>query len=96
MNVPSTTMDYIPLTIIGPKKRTVGKMVINLYGFYGISNKITYDNVTIAALEKGWTVAYAHVRGGGEKGKKWHSQALGANRDRTWKDLEECIGYLIK
>lgn len=58
-------MDYIPLTIIGPKNKSIGKLVINLYGFYGISNKITYDNVSIAALEKGWTIAYAHIRGGG-------------------------------
>lgn len=43
-------MDHIPLTIIGPKKRNIGKMVVHLYGFYGISSKITYDNVSIAAL----------------------------------------------
>lgn len=89
-------MDYIPLTIIGPKKINNSKMLIHLYGFYGISSKITYDNITIAALEKGWTIAYAHVRGGGDKGKKWHSEAQGSNRDRTWKDLEECVGYLIR
>jgi protease II len=53
------------LTIIGSKDKKVGKLLIHIYGFYGISSKITYDNVTIAALEKGWTIAYAHVRGGG-------------------------------
>lgn len=42
----------------------MSKMIIHFYGFYGISTKITYDNTTLAALEKGWIVAYAHVRGG--------------------------------
>lgn len=65
IDVPSTTNDHIPLTIIGPKNKKIGKMLIHIYGFYGIPSKITYDNVTIAALEKGWTIAYAHVRGGG-------------------------------
>lgn len=38
------------MTIIGPKKKNIGKLLIHIYGFYGISNKVTYDNVTIAAL----------------------------------------------
>ena len=64
VNVPSTDMTHIPLTIIGPKKPTPGKLLFNFYGCYGLPTKITYDNVTIAALEKGWTICYAHVRGG--------------------------------
>lgn len=39
---------------------------------------------------------YVHVRGGSEKGKRWHNEAQETSRDRTWKDLEECVGYLIK
>jgi hypothetical protein len=50
VDVPSTTMDYIPLTIIGPKKRAPGKLLIHFYGFYGIPTRVGYDNVSIAAL----------------------------------------------
>ena len=81
-------MCHIPLTIIGPKKPSPGKLLLNFYGCYGLSTKVTYDNVTIAALEKGWTICYAHVRGGSEKGKKWHQQGQGDHRDRVWKDIE--------
>ena len=38
------------MTLISPKKKSVGKLLINTYGFYGLSTKITYDNVNIAAL----------------------------------------------
>ena len=53
------------MTLISPKRKNIGKLILNTYGFYGISTKITYDNVNIAALEKGWTIAFAHIRGGG-------------------------------
>lgn len=94
--MPSTTGDLIPMTVIGPKKIEPSKTIVHLYGFYGISTQVGYDNVSLAALEKGWTIAYAHVRGGGDKGKGWHRAAMGENRDRTWRDLEECVGFLIK
>lgn len=36
--VPSKTGEYIPMTIISPKKRSVSKMVLHFYGFYGLSS----------------------------------------------------------
>jgi protease II len=48
-----------------------------------------------ALLENGWTIAYAHVRGGGDKGKQWHHQAL-KKRALTWSDLEDTVAYLIR
>ena len=38
------------MTLISLKKRQIGKLLMNTYGFYGLSTKITYDNVNIAAL----------------------------------------------
>ncbi len=96
VDVPATDYNTIPLTIIGPKKRSPRKLLLNFYGCYGIPTKVPYDNVGIAALEKGWTLCHAHVRGGNEKGQKWHSQSQGDNRCRTWLDVEECVGYLLR
>ena len=94
--MPSQTMDHIPMTVIAPRKRREGKLLLHFYGYYGEPTPIGYDHVAMAALEKGWTIAYAHVRGGGEKGKQWHSQAMGEKRQRSWQDVEECVGYLIR
>ena len=52
------------MTIIGPKKKKVQKLLFKLYGCYGMAERIPYDNVSLAALEKGWTICYAHIRGG--------------------------------
>lgn len=41
-------------------------------------------------------MAYAHVRGGNEKGKKWWNEAILKKKSRAWKDLHECVAYLLK
>lgn len=64
VEVPATDMETIPLTIIGPTHKRPTKLLLNFYGCYGLPTQITYDNVNIAALEKGWTICYAHIRGG--------------------------------
>lgn len=43
-------------------------MLLHCYGHYGLAYEIDFNNNYWAALENGWSLAYAHVRGGGEKG----------------------------
>ena len=62
-------------------------MLLNFYGCYGLASRVSYDNVTLAALEKGWTIGYAHVRGGNERGHNWHSQGQGDKVIRSWMDV---------
>jgi protease II len=59
---------------------------LRVYGFYGLPNEVLYDNMNYGLLENGWTIAFAHVRGGNEKGKQWHRQT--ANKKSViWSDL---------
>ena len=46
------------------------------YGSYGLDLDLEFNIVNLNALEKGWILAFAHVRGGGEKGIKWHKKAI--------------------
>lgn len=71
-------------------------MLVHCYGYYGLSYEIAFNNTYWAALENGWSLAYAHVRGGGEKGIRWHKQATKGLRSRNWTDLEDCVAYLIQ
>ena len=80
-------MKTIPLTIIGPKKKKIQKLLLNFYGCYGLPSRIPYDNVGLAALQKGWTICYANIRGGNDRGLKWHTDYQGENRSRIWKDI---------
>lgn len=42
-----------------------------------------------------WVVALAHVRGGGELGRRWHRSATGCSKHRSVDDLEACMDFLI-
>lgn len=87
--VPAEDGELVPLTTVVPKKQSGkrNKMLVHCYGYYGLSYEIAFNNTYWAALESGWSLAYAHVRGGGEKGGSWHRQAMKGLRYRNWTDL---------
>ncbi len=58
------------------KKNRQNKCLLHGYGSYGINLIAEFNIVYLSALENDWIIAYAHVRGGNEKGKKWHRQAM--------------------
>ncbi len=96
--VPSEDGEMIPLTTITPKKykKKRNKMLLHSYGYYGLAYEIAFNNVSWAALEMGWSLAYAHIRGGGEKGARWHKLAVQSGRFRNFTDLQDCVAYLVK
>ncbi len=43
---------------------------------------------------RGWTLAWAHVRGGGECGRAWHEAAVRRAKAASVADLEACADWL--
>jgi prolyl oligopeptidase len=91
--------ERVPLTILA-KKGTARDgshpAILDGYGGYGISLSPYFDGELLAWLERGGVYAIAHVRGGGEKGERWHVAGQGKNKPRGIKDFEECAEYLAK
>jgi len=88
----------VPITIIhkkGLELNGTNPTIINGYGGYGLSHNPRFDGNLLAWLEKGGIQAYAHVRGGGEKGKQWHLDGKGINKENGVRDLVACARYLI-
>ena len=46
--------------------------LFQVYGAYGMKMEPEYCPATFDLLKRGWTLAFAHVRGGGELGRRWH------------------------
>jgi oligopeptidase B len=67
-------------------------VLLTAYGAYGFPLDLSFDASRFALLDRGWVLAFAHVRGGGERGHSW--LATGLNRPRAHEDFEACARWL--
>ena len=91
--------EKVPLTILAKKglvRDGSHPAILNAYGGYGFSLLPAFNGPLLAWLERGGVYAYAHVRGGGEKGYRWHVAGKGKNKPRGIKDFHACAEYLAK
>jgi oligopeptidase B len=89
----------IPVSLAYHKKfKRDGKapMLLDAYGSYGISSDPFFSIARAALLERGWIIATAHVRGGGEMGSSWHKAAYRMTKHRTYQDVIAVADYLVR
>ncbi|GAX81656.1 hypothetical protein CEUSTIGMA_g9084.t1 [Chlamydomonas eustigma] len=72
------------------------RLLLCAYGAYGQIMDMSFDPNLQVLLDRGWRVAYAHVRGGGELGRSWHAGGRGSNRHHALQDYLACTRYLIQ
>lgn len=70
-------------------------LLIEAYGGFGTSTDPFYFPQVQAWLAMGGVYAYAHVRGGGELGKAWHTAATRENKQRSIDDMIGVVEHLI-
>lgn len=89
--------EQIPVTVIFKGRlspvRSRG-IIINVYGAYGVSMSPRFSLHRIVPLRLGVIYVIAHVRGGGEKGKSWHSAGSGTHKKRGIEDFLEVCKWL--
>lgn len=90
----------IPYFLIRPKTmKSDGSTPTLLYGYGGfqVSQVPSYSGTMGRLwLEAGNAYVVANLRGGGEFGPKWHQDAQGANKQRTWDDYIAVAEDLIR
>ena len=69
-------------------------MLVNVYGGYGMNLSEAYDETLAALLTQGVSVAYAHVRGGGERGMWWHHSGYREHKRRSVTDFVDVLTAL--
>ncbi|AXC14479.1 Protease II [Acidisarcina polymorpha] len=57
------------------------------YGSYGYSLPIGFNSNRLSLLDRGFVLAYAHIRGGGDMGKSWHDDGRLMNKQNTFSDF---------
>lgn len=65
------------------------------YGAYGASSDPGFSTTWISLLDRGFTVAIAHVRGGEELGRAWYEAGKLANKPNTFADFEAVAELLV-
>jgi len=65
------------------------------YGSYGYPLPVTFSSNRLSLLDRGFVVALAHIRGGGEMGKPWHDDGRMKNKMNTFTDFIAVAEHLI-
>jgi oligopeptidase B len=65
------------------------------YGSYGHALPIGFSSSKLSLLDRGFVLAYAHVRGGGDMGKPWHDAGRLMHKKNTFTDFIAVVEHLI-
>jgi oligopeptidase B len=70
-------------------------MLLTAYGSYGSPSDVTFSSNRLSLLDRGFIVALAHIRGGGDLGKTWHDQGRMKAKMNTFTDFIASAEYLV-
>ena len=65
------------------------------YGSYGYPLPMGFNSNRLSLLDRGFVLAYAHVRGGGDLGKPWHDAGRLMEKRNTFTDFIAVVEYLV-
>jgi oligopeptidase B len=88
----------VPISIVykkGTTRNAQNPLMLMGNGSYGASSSPTFSSNRVSLLDRGVVYAIAHVRGGGEMGKKWHDQGRMFEKKNTFSDFIAVAEHLI-
>jgi len=89
----------IPISIVsrkGTPRDGSSPLLLYGYGSYGISIDPSFNAPLISLLDRGFTYAIAHVRGGQEMGRPWYDNGKLFKKKNTFTDFITCAEYLVR
>ena len=66
------------------------------YGAYELSYPYQFSVPRLSLLDRGYVVAIAHVRGGGELGRAWYEGGKLEHKPNTFTDFVACARHLVQ
>ncbi len=88
----------IPLSIVARKDLGPGAaapLLLYGYGSYGMSLPTSFSSNRTSLLDRGAVFVIAHIRGGGDLGKRWHDEGRMANKMNTFTDFIASAEHLV-
>lgn len=65
------------------------------YGSYGYPLPVTFGSNRLSLLDRGFVMAYAHIRGGGDLGDAWHDAGKMMVKQNTFTDFIDATEHLL-
>ncbi|HTL05553.1 MAG TPA: S9 family peptidase [Gemmatimonadales bacterium] len=97
--IPAPDGTLIPVSLVfrrEPPLPLPGPLHLTGYGAYGIPFPVGFSSNRLALLDRGVRVAIAHVRGGGELGKRWHDAGRMALKRNSFSDFVAVAEALVR
>jgi oligopeptidase B len=89
----------VPLSVVrrkdAPRDGTAPFLLYG-YGSYEISSDPTFSISRISLLDRGFVFAIAHIRGGGEMGRRWYDDGKMLSKINTFTDFIACARHVVK
>lgn len=89
----------VPISVVRriDRMREIGSPVL-LYGYgsYEASMDPSFSSARLSLLDRGFVFGIAHVRGGGEMGRRWYTEGKLLHKRNTFTDFIACARYLVE
>ncbi|WP_341926913.1 S9 family peptidase [Nocardioides psychrotolerans] len=91
--------ERVPISIVARKGlHEAGPIPVLLYGYgaYEASIDPYFSIARLSLLDRGAAFAIAHVRGGGEMGRRWYDGGKMLHKTNTFSDFVACARHLVQ
>ncbi len=88
----------VPISLVSKKgvpADGTAPLLLHGYGSYGFAYPVSFSSGRVSLLDRGVTVAVAHIRGGGELGEEWREAGKLHRKRNTFTDFIACAEHLI-
>ncbi|HEV3353200.1 MAG TPA: S9 family peptidase, partial [Acidimicrobiales bacterium] len=87
----------VPISLAWRKDRSPGgPALLYGYGSYEYSIDPRFSSVRLSLLDRGFVYAIAHVRGGGELGRRWYEDGKLLHKRNTFTDFVAAAEHLVE
>lgn len=96
----ATDGTQVPISIVYRKDMVkldgTDPLLLYGYGSYEICIEPDFRATRLSLIDRGFVYAIAHIRGGGEMGRKWYEDGKLLKKKNTFTDFIACAEYLLK
>ncbi|HMC70191.1 MAG TPA: prolyl oligopeptidase family serine peptidase, partial [Mycobacteriales bacterium] len=88
----------VPISVMykkGVQLDGTGPLLLYGYGAYGIPNPATFSEPRLSLVDRGVIFAIAHIRGGGEMGRRWYLDGKFLKKRNTFTDFIASAEHLV-